>query len=77
MDAFLAVIQYIVDLGPAVMLPLIIMIIGLSLRQGIGKSVRAGLTIGVGFVGIGLSWACSRTRSARPRRPWQRTSAWG
>lgn len=54
MDAFLAVIQYIVDLGPAVMLPLIITIIGLALREGVGKSVRAGLTIGVGMVGIGL-----------------------
>ncbi|MGC3955336.1 MAG: PTS transporter subunit IIC [Propionicimonas sp.] len=54
MDAFLAVIQYIVDLGPSVMLPLIIVIFGLLLRQGIGKSVRAGLTIGVGFIGIGL-----------------------
>ncbi len=54
MDAFLAVIQYIVNLGPSVMLPLIIAIIGLALRQGIGKSIRAGLTIGVGFVGIGL-----------------------
>nr|WP_300144053.1 PTS transporter subunit IIC [Propionicimonas sp.] len=54
MDAFLAVIQYIVNLGPSVMLPLIITVIGLALRQGIGKSVRAGLTIGVGFVGLGL-----------------------
>ena len=54
MDAVLAVIQYIVDLGPSVMLPLIIIIIGLSLRQGISKSVQSGLTIGVGFVGIGL-----------------------
>ncbi len=54
MDAVLAVIQYIVDLGPSVMLPLIIILIGLSLRQGISKSVQSGLTIGVGFVGIGL-----------------------
>ncbi|MDF1489334.1 PTS galactitol transporter subunit IIC [Tessaracoccus caeni] len=54
MDAFLSVIQYIVDLGPSVMLPLIIFIIGLSLRQGVGKSLHAGLTIGVGFVGLGL-----------------------
>lgn len=54
MDAFLSVIQYIVDLGPSVMLPLIIFIIGLALRQGIGKSLHAGLTIGVGFVGLGL-----------------------
>ena len=48
------ILQYIVDLGPAVMLPLVILIIGLLLRQGIGKSLNAGLTIGVGFVGIGL-----------------------
>ena len=54
MDAFLAVIQYIVDLGPSVMLPLIITLIGLLLRRGVGKSIQAGLTIGVGFVGIGL-----------------------
>lgn len=54
MDAVLAVIQYVVDLGPTVMLPLIILIIGLLLRQGLGKSLQAGLTIGVGFVGIGL-----------------------
>ncbi len=54
MDALLGAIQYIVDLGPAVMLPLIIFILGLLLRRGIGKSLQAGLTIGVGFVGIGL-----------------------
>jgi galactitol PTS system EIIC component len=54
MDMFLDIIQYIVDLGPTVMLPLVIVIIGLCLRQGIGKSLQAGLTIGVGFVGIGL-----------------------
>jgi PTS system galactitol-specific IIC component len=48
------VIQYIVDLGPTVMLPLIIFIIGLLLKQGIGKSLRSGLTVGIGFVGINL-----------------------
>lgn len=48
------VIQYIVDLGPTVMLPMVIFIIGLALGQGVGKSVRSGLTIGVGFVGINL-----------------------
>lgn len=50
----MGVIQYIVDLGPTVMLPIIIFIIGLLLKQGIGKSLRSGLTIGVGFVGINL-----------------------
>ncbi|MDN6640419.1 MAG: PTS galactitol transporter subunit IIC [Tetragenococcus sp.] len=50
----MAVIQYIVDLGPTVMLPVIIFIIGVLLGQGIGKSLRAGLTVGIGFVGIDL-----------------------
>lgn len=48
------VLQYIVDLGPTVMLPLVIFIIGLALRRGFSKSLVAGLTIGVGFVGINL-----------------------
>ncbi|ELB05480.1 MULTISPECIES: PTS galactitol transporter subunit IIC [Enterococcus] len=50
----MGVIQYIVDLGASVMLPIVIMILGLLLRQGIGKSLRAGITIGIGFVGINL-----------------------
>jgi PTS system galactitol-specific IIC component len=50
----MGVIQYIVDLGPTVMLPLIIFIIGVLLKQGIGKSLRSGLTVGIGFIGINL-----------------------
>lgn len=50
----MGVIQYIVDLGPSVMLPIVIILIGLVLGRGFGKSINAGLTIGVGFVGIGL-----------------------
>ncbi|MFX3617868.1 MAG: PTS galactitol transporter subunit IIC [Sporolactobacillus sp.] len=48
------IIQYVVNLGASVMLPIVIFIIGLCLRQGVGKSLRSGLTIGVGFVGIGM-----------------------
>ncbi|MDR1214997.1 MAG: PTS galactitol transporter subunit IIC [Propionibacteriaceae bacterium] len=48
------VLKYIVDLGPSVMLPAIIFILGLILRRGFGQSLVAGLTIGVGFVGINL-----------------------
>ena len=50
----MGVIKYIVDLGPTVMLPLIIFIIGIILKQGVGKSLRSGLTVGIGFVGINL-----------------------
>ncbi|MDR1077444.1 MAG: PTS galactitol transporter subunit IIC [Propionibacteriaceae bacterium] len=48
------VLRYIIDLGPSVMLPAIIFILGLILRRGVGQSIVAGLTIGVGFVGINL-----------------------
>lgn len=50
----MSVLQYIVDLGPAVMLPAVIFIIGVALRRGVGNSLVSGLTIGVGFIGIGL-----------------------
>lgn len=54
MQALLNIIQYIVDLGAAVMLPIVIFVLGLILKQGVGKSLKSGLTIGVGFIGIGL-----------------------
>jgi PTS system galactitol-specific IIC component len=49
-----AVSQYITDLGAAVVLPVIIFLFGLILGQRAGVSFRAGIKIGIGFVGIGL-----------------------
>lgn len=54
MQVLFNVVQYILDLGASVMMPIIILILGLLLGQSFGKSFRAGLTIGVGFVGINL-----------------------
>ena len=48
------VINFILDLGPSVMMPIIMTIFGLILRQGFIKSFRAGLTMGIGFVGINM-----------------------
>ena len=50
----LNVIQYILNLGPTVMLPLTITIIGMIFGQGFKKAFRSGITIGIGFVGINL-----------------------
>jgi galactitol PTS system EIIC component len=50
----LHVVQYILNLGPTVMLPLTITIIGMIFGQGFKKAFRSGLTIGIGFVGINL-----------------------
>lgn len=51
---FTQIMQYILDLGPAVMLPTLIIIFSLSLGMKFGESFKAGLQIGIGFVGIGL-----------------------
>ncbi len=48
------VLDFIVGLGPQVMMPIIIAILGLALGTKFGKSLRAGLTVGVGFVGLNL-----------------------
>ncbi|NBI42440.1 PTS galactitol transporter subunit IIC [[Haemophilus] felis] len=51
---FTQVMQYILDLGPAVMLPTLIIVFSLCLGMKFGDSFKAGLQIGIGFVGIGL-----------------------
>lgn len=48
------VLQYIVNLGASVMIPIVIFIIGVVFRAGVGKSLKAALSIGVGFTGINL-----------------------
>ncbi|WP_339210951.1 PTS transporter subunit IIC [Aeribacillus sp. FSL K6-8210] len=47
-------VDFILDLGPSIMLPIIMTIFGLILKQGFKKSFRAALTIGIGFVGVNL-----------------------
>lgn len=47
-------IQLILDLGASVMMPLIIFVLGLVVRMKPIKALRAGLTVGVGFIGINL-----------------------
>lgn len=55
MESFLAPISgYLNTLGPSVVLPVIITLFGLLLGLKLGKSFRAGVTIGIGFIGINL-----------------------
>jgi galactitol PTS system EIIC component len=54
MDALSYAVTYVLGLGAPVMMPIIITLLGLALRQGFVKSFRAGLTVGVGFIAIGL-----------------------
>ncbi|SCL89772.1 PTS galactitol transporter subunit IIC [Sporanaerobacter sp. PP17-6a] len=50
----MAILDYIVDLGAQVMMPIIIIIFALILGAKPGKAIRAGLTVGVGFIGLNL-----------------------
>ncbi|NLN98084.1 MAG: PTS galactitol transporter subunit IIC [Eubacteriaceae bacterium] len=54
MELIKAGVQYILNLGAATMLPLILTIFGMILGQGFKKSFRAGITVGVGFTGVNL-----------------------
>lgn len=54
MDKLLSVVQYILNMGPTVILPITILILGLVFKVGFKKSLKSGLTIGIGFVGINL-----------------------
>lgn len=51
---FSSAIHYTLDLGPAVMLPIVVIIFSKLLGMKIGDSFKSGLHIGIGFVGIGL-----------------------
>ena len=50
----MGILNYIVDLGPQVMMPIIITIFGLILGAKFGKALRAGLPVGVGFIALNL-----------------------
>lgn len=54
MGAILGFFSFIQGLGVSVMMPIIITVIGACLGVGLGKSIKAGLTVGVGFIGLNL-----------------------
>lgn len=61
MEAFFKALQDVLSaMGPTVMLPIVITILGLILGAKPGRAFRAGVTIGIAFVGInlviGLMW---------------------
>ncbi|MDK6520298.1 PTS transporter subunit IIC [Aerococcus urinae] len=54
MDSFLDVVQYILGLGPTVIIPIAIFLIALLFKVKVGKAFVSALTIGVGFTGVNL-----------------------
>lgn len=51
----LNIINTILGLGAAVIMPIVILILGLVFRMNVKKAIRAGLTVGIGFIGINLA----------------------
>ncbi len=49
-----SVFAYIISLGASVMMPIIFTVIGLLIGMSFGKSLKSGLFVGVGFVGLGI-----------------------
>lgn len=49
-----AVFSYIIGLGAAVMMPIIFTILGVCIGIKLSKSLKSGLYVGVGFVGLGV-----------------------
>lgn len=55
MDTLLTFFQTFVGLGAAVLLPVVICILALFFRMKIGPSIKAGLSVGIGFSGLVLA----------------------
>lgn len=56
-DVFQGIINFfdfVQGLGVSVMMAIVISLLGMAFGTGLGKSVRAGLTVGVGFIGLNL-----------------------
>lgn len=54
MHILLDFFTYIIDLGVSVMMPIIITILGLVFGRKLSDSFKAGLTVGIGFIGINI-----------------------
>ncbi len=48
------VLATLIELGPSVVLPVVLFVLGLALGLAAGRSFRAALMVGIGFVGINL-----------------------
>lgn len=54
MEAIQGVVQFFLDLGASVFLPIVVFVLAVAFGAKPGKAVRSGLMVGVGFVGINV-----------------------
>ncbi|RGD75492.1 PTS galactitol transporter subunit IIC [Anaerofustis stercorihominis] len=52
MQVVTSIFSYIIDMGASVMMPIILTILGLIMGAKFGEALRAGMTFGVGFIGL-------------------------
>lgn len=50
----MVVINYLMSLGASVMMPIIFTIFGIVLGLGVSRALRAGISVGIGFVGLSV-----------------------
>ncbi|WBX79888.1 PTS galactitol transporter subunit IIC [Virgibacillus salarius] len=48
------IINWVIDLGPSVMMPIIFLILALCFRIRLGRAFKAAMLVGIGFMGINL-----------------------
>lgn len=53
-QTLLTFFDFVQGLGVSVMMAIVITLLGVAFGTGLGKSLRAGLTVGVGFIGLNL-----------------------
>ena len=51
----MGIIDYFLSLGSTVFVPLVLIVIGIALGQGVLRSIRSGITVGIGFIGLNLA----------------------
>lgn len=54
MDVIVSFFSGVSSLGVSVVMPIVLTIIGVCFGAGFGKSLKAGLTVGIGFIGLNL-----------------------
>ena len=54
MDLLEQIVQFLLDLGAGVFLPVVVFALATAFGASVGRSLRSALLVGIGFVGIGL-----------------------
>ena len=72
MQTVLDIIQYIVDLGSYVFVPILMCIIGLIFGLKPSKAIKAGVTVGIGLIGVSIVSTQRQIPCHRSSMKWSR-----